>query len=96
MQWFIQDQTLAIKCILRYLQGTIKNYLYFAKRELKVRGYIGELNHWKSTIGYVFNVDTTTINWMSQIQNIILLSNIDVEYVVVIEASKKMNWLQGF
>ena len=77
-----------------------KKCLYFGKGELKVQGYLdvdfgGEVDHWRSTIGYIFTVRTTTVSWMSQIQNIVTLSTIEAEYVAVTEASKEMIWLQG-
>nr|KYP31918.1 Retrovirus-related Pol polyprotein from transposon TNT 1-94 [Cajanus cajan]KYP43455.1 Retrovirus-related Pol polyprotein from transposon TNT 1-94 [Cajanus cajan] len=57
----------AVKGILRYLRGTIEKFLYFSKGELKVQGYIdskfgGEVDHRRSTTGYIFTVSTTTIN----------------------------------
>jgi len=47
--------------------------LYFSKRELKVQDYVdanfrGEVDNQRSTSYYIFNVDTITTSWMSQIQ----------------------------
>ena len=74
--------------------------MYFGKGEVKVQGYVdadfgGEVDHRKSTKGYVFTVGNTIVSWMSQLQKIIALSTTEVEYVVVTEASKEMIWLQG-
>lgn len=86
--------------ILRYLQGTVKKCLYFTKGVLKVQGYInanfvGEIDHRRSTTCYVFVMDTTVINWMPQIQKIVVLSTIDAEYIVVKKSNKEMIWLRG-
>jgi hypothetical protein len=55
-----------VKWILRYLRGTTNRSLCFRKGELKLQGFVdpdfaGEVNHRKSTIGYVFIVGTTTV-----------------------------------
>ena len=90
----------AVKWILRYLQGTIEKCLCFGEGELKVQGYIdadfgGEVDHRRSTTGYIFNVGNTTVSWMSRLQKIVTLSTIEAKYVAMIEASKEMIWLQG-
>ena len=74
--------------------------MYFSKGELKVQGYVdtdfgGEVDHRRSTTGYIFTVGTTAVSWMSQIQKIVTLSTTEAEYVAVTEASKEMIWLQG-
>ncbi|BBG96524.1 hypothetical protein Prudu_005356 [Prunus dulcis] len=66
--------------------------LYFGKGELKVQGYVdadfgGEVDHRRSTTGYIFTVGNTT--------KIVTLSTTEAEYVAVTEASKEMIWLQG-
>ncbi|BBH04062.1 Toll-Interleukin-Resistance domain family protein [Prunus dulcis] len=90
----------AVKWILRYLQGTSEKCLYFGKGELKVQGYVdadfgGEVDHRRSTTGYIFTVGNTAVSWMSQLQKIVTLSTTEAEYVAVTEASKEMIWLQG-
>lgn len=81
-----------MKLILRYLQGTKDKCLCFSKGDLKVQGYVdadfvGEVDHRRSTTDYIFTFRTTTISWMSRIQKIVDLSNIEAAYVVVTEAS---------
>ncbi|KAK2366240.1 putative mitochondrial protein [Trifolium repens] len=90
----------AVKWILRYLRGTKEKCLCFGKGELKVQGYVdadfaGEVDHRRSTTGYIFTVGTTAISWMSRIQKIVALSTTEAEYVAVTEASKELIWLQG-
>ena len=72
--------------------------MYFGKGELKVQGYVdadygGDVDNRRSTTCYIFTVGTTTVSWMSQVQNIVALSTTEAEYVAVTEASKEMIWL---
>jgi len=90
----------AVKWILRYLRGTTEKCLYFGKGDIKVQGYVdadfgGEMDHRRSTTGYIFIVGTTAVSWMSRIQKIVALSTTEAEYVAVTEASKELIWLQG-
>jgi hypothetical protein len=50
----------------------------------------------RRTIGYVFTVGGTTVSWISKLQKVVALSTTEREYVVAIEASKEMIWLQWF
>ena len=61
-----------VKWIFKYLRGTIEKCLYFGEGELKVQGYVGadfggEVDHRKSTNGYIFTVGNTTVSWMSRL-----------------------------
>ncbi|KAI9188574.1 hypothetical protein LWI28_025413 [Acer negundo] len=89
-----------VKWILRYLRGATEKCLTFRKDKLKLKGYVdsdfaGEVDHWRSTTGYVFTLGSTAISWVSQLQKIMTISTTEVEYVVVTEASKELIWLQG-
>jgi len=85
----------AMKWILRYLRGTTKKCLTFRKDELKLEGYVdsnfaGEVDHRRSTTGYVFTLGSTAISWVSQLQKIVTIFITEAEYVVVTEASKEL------
>ena len=56
----------------------------------------GDRDNRRSTTGYVFTIGGTTINWVSKIQIVVVVSTTEVEYVAAIEASKEMIWLQRF
>jgi hypothetical protein len=89
-----------MKWILRYMRGTTKKCLTFRKDELKLKGYVdsdfvGEMDHRRSTTGYVFTLGSTAISWVFQLQKIVTISTTKVEYVAVIETSKELIWLQG-
>ena len=90
----------AIKWILRYLRDTTKKCLYFGKGEIKVEGcvdayFVGEVDHQRSTTGYIIIVGTGAVSWMSRIQKIVALSTTKAEYVAVTKANKEFIWLQG-
>ncbi|RVW84844.1 Retrovirus-related Pol polyprotein from transposon TNT 1-94 [Vitis vinifera] len=73
----------------------------FMRSSLKLQGYVdadfaGDIDSRKSTIGFVFTLGGTTISWASNLQKIVTLSTIVVEYVAATEAGKKMIWLHGF
>jgi len=90
-----------VKWILRYLRGTTEKCLTFRKDELKLEGYVdsdfaGEVDHKRSTIGYVFTFGSTAISWVSQLQKIPTISTTEAEYVAMTEASKELIWLQGY
>ncbi|KAK0572833.1 hypothetical protein LWI29_037938 [Acer saccharum] len=57
--------------------------------------FTGEVDHRRSTTGYVFTMANTAISWMSQLQKIVTISTIEAEYVAVTESSKEMIWLQS-
>ena len=50
----------------------------------------------RSTIGYVFTIGGIAVSWVSKIHIVVALSTTEAEYVVAIEASKEMIWLQRF
>ena len=90
----------AVKWIIRYLRGTIDQCLCFRKGELRLQGFAdgdftGEVDHRRSTTGYVFTLGTIAVSWVSQIQKIVALSTTEAEYMAVTEVSKEMIWLQG-
>ena len=91
----------AVKWILRYLRGSTDTCLYFVGASLKLQGYVdvdlaGDIDNRKSTIGFVFTLGGTFISWASNLQKIVALSTIEVEYVAVTEVGKKMIWLHSF
>lgn len=60
-----------VKWILRYLQGTINKCLCFKSDELTLQGFLdsdftGEIDHKRSTTGYVFTIGTTVVSWVLQ------------------------------
>jgi hypothetical protein len=56
--------------------------------------WVGDLDHRRSTSGYVFNMFGGAISWMSKRQVVVALSTTEVEYMVATHASKEVVWLQ--
>ena len=68
---------------------------------MKLQGYVdadfvGDIDSRKSTTGFVFTLGGTTISWASNLQKIVTLSTIEVEYVASTEVRKEMIWLHDF
>ena len=66
---------------------------------LDIRGFFdanwaGDLDHRRSTSGYVFNLFRGAINWMSKKQSVVAISTTEAEYMVATHASKEAVWLQ--
>ena len=90
-----------VKWILRYLKGTRSLQLCFGgDTKLTIEGYVdadhaGCSDTKKSTTGYVFTIDGGAVSWMSRLQDIVVLSFTESEYVALTEAVKEMLWLKG-
>ena len=46
-------------------------------------------------MGYVFTTAECIVRWKEELQDTMVLSTIEVEYMTAIEASKKALWLRG-
>ena len=91
----------AVKWILRHLRDSTDTCLYFTCVSLKLQGYVdadlaGDIDNRKSTTGFVFTLGGTIISWASNLQKIVALSTIEVEYVAMTEVGKEMIWLHSF
>ena len=53
----------------------------------------GDVDSSKSTSGYIYTIDGTTMSWMSKLQKCIALSYTEVEYMTIAEAGKLMIWM---
>lgn len=56
----------------------------------------GDIDSSSSTRGCVYIVGGTSINWISRLQKVVTLSIIEADYIVGIEGSKEVIWLQRF
>jgi hypothetical protein len=93
-----------IKRVFRYLRGT--TVMDCATKEdlgldrvVDIHGFVdadwaGDLDHRRSTSGYVFNLFGGEISWMRKRQTVVALSTIEVEYMATTHASKEVVWLQ--
>ena len=91
----------AAKRILRYVKGTM-NYGVFYQANLPINliGYTdsdlaGSVDDSKSVAGYVFNIGSGAISWMSKKQSVVALSTTEAEYIAASVAGCQVVWLQG-
>ena len=89
-----------VKHILKYLKGTNDAQLTFGLANATVvegytnSDYARNKDTHKSTSGYVFTYGGRAISWRSKLQEWRTLSTIEVEYIVMSEATKQEIWLQ--
>ena len=90
-----------VKWILRYLKSSSDTCLCFISASMKLQAYIdadftSDIDSRKSITGFVFTLSGTAISWASNLQKIVTLSTIEVEYVAATETGKEMIWLYDF
>jgi hypothetical protein len=93
-----------VKRVFRYLRGTTSYGLCYQGRPrldrvVDIHGFVdadwaGDLDHRRSTSGYVFNLFGGAISWMSKRQAVVALSTTEAEYMAATHASKEAVWLQ--
>lgn len=91
----------AMKWIFRYLRESFKLCLRIGGLEPVLEGYIdadmaSDLDHRKSTSGYVFTFARGAMSWQSKLQKCVALSTIETEYITATEAGKETLWLTRF
>ncbi|GJT08070.1 retrovirus-related pol polyprotein from transposon TNT 1-94 [Tanacetum coccineum] len=82
---------------IAYAVGVVSQYI--AEPDLIVKWYIdsdyaGDLVGSKSTTGYVFTVCGGTVNWVSKLQSVVVMSTTEAEYVATAQVSKEAVWLK--
>jgi hypothetical protein len=92
-----------VKRVFRYLRGTTNYGLCYQgrlglDRVVDIHGFVDadrarDLDHRRSTSGYVFNLFGGAISWMSKRHVVVALSTTEVEYMVATHASKEEVWL---
>ena len=93
-----------VKRVFKDLRRTIDHAIYYQgsvgpDKVLDLHGFIdvdwaGDLDHRRSTSGYVFNLSGGVIDWMSKKQAIVALSTTKDEGMAATHASKEVVWLQ--
>lgn len=91
---------LAVKRIFRYLKGSIDRKLVFnGKGNGDIVGFCdadwaGDLDHRKSTTGYVFKMNDAAISWNSRKQQTVAISTTEAEYMSLAAAAQEAIWLR--
>jgi hypothetical protein len=89
----------AVKRILAYISGTRKHGLLFSGSSQPLNGfsdadYGGDLDHRRSTTGYIFTHNGGPVAWCSRRQTCTTLSTTEAEYVAASETSREAIWLR--
>ena len=95
-----ESHKVALKQVLRYLQGTLSHGLIFEARPQE--GLVGysdssynvDPDDGKSTTGHIFYFGGNPITWCSQKQEIVALSSCEAEFMAATETAKQAIWLQ--
>lgn len=90
----------ALKRILKYIAGTKSHGILFkhnGNHQLcgySDADYAGDVDTRKSTSGYIFRFNDSTISWRSSLQKCVSISTTESEYVSASEAVKELVWLK--
>jgi len=85
----------AVKRIMAYLKGTLNHGIVFGKKEeeeaLQLYGYTdadyaGDLDHRRSTTGYIYKLNGGPVAWCSRRQQCTAMSTTEAEYVAALSA----------
>ena len=92
-----------MKQVFRYLHGTSDYGLCYQgrlgfDRVLDIHGFVDtywarDIDHRRSTSGYVFNLFGGAVSWMSKKQSVVALSTTEAEYMAGTHAGKEEVWL---
>lgn len=91
---------MAVKRIMRYLNGTLELGMLYSEAEKKeCVGYsdadwAGDLNDRKSTSGYIFQMSGAAISWRSKKQTCVALSTAESEYMALASAAQEAIWMR--
>ena len=80
---------IALKQILRYLNGTVKQITFDGDKPKT-----GNKDDRKSTSGYLFRIAGGPVSWRSKNQDTVALSTAEAEYLALSSAAQAMMWLR--
>ena len=89
------------KRVLRYIKGTVNYGLVFEGKSARCSliGYsdadwANDLDTRRSTSGYVFQINGSTVSWCSKRQSCVTRSSTEAEYVALSHATQEIIWLR--
>ena len=89
---------LYIVCYLAIIRDLCLTYKRMSKDRFLAYSdtdWAGDLNTWRSTMGYcIFFVDGI-VSWLSRHQRKVTLSSTEVEYVRMMEVAKQLTWIKS-
>lgn len=89
----------AVKCILRYITGTIRFGIQYSIGSLelvsfKYFNWVGSVDDWKSTSRFLYHFGYAPIAWSCKKQSTIALYSAEDEYRAAVLASHEVLWIQ--
>ncbi|CAN6580790.1 unnamed protein product [Malus baccata var. baccata] len=95
----LESHFTAVKCILRYLKGSMDLGLCFTPGSLHLQAYIdadwaGDPNDRRSTTGFVVFIGSNPISWSSKKQHIVSRSSTEAEYRAMATTTAEVVWIQ--
>lgn len=96
-----ESHMLAVKRILRYVQGTLGFGIQYRRDgEERLVGFVdsdyaGDEDDRKSTSGYTFMIGGGAVSWSSKKQPIVTLSTTEAEYVAAANGATQAIWLRN-
>ena len=96
-----EDHQNAVKNILKYLRRTKDIFLVYRGSDLKLKGYSdsssqSDFDDSKSTLGYVFTLNSGAVSQKSSKQQTVTDSTIEAKYIAASEDAKKAVWMKKF
>ncbi|XP_031255355.1 secreted RxLR effector protein 161-like [Pistacia vera] len=88
--WAAMKEEMNLLEIRIWKKGTSLDLVGFVDFDFAV-----DKNTMKSTTSYYFTLEGNYISWKSQLQPIVALSSIEVEYIAVANVFKEAVWLKG-
>ncbi|XP_057860378.2 secreted RxLR effector protein 161-like [Cryptomeria japonica] len=90
---------MAVKHIMRYLQGTLNYGLKYENIDLNLHGFTdsdwdGSVTNRKNTSGYCFSLGSAMISWISRKQSLVAQSSIEAKYITSSIAAREAIWLR--
>jgi len=95
------EQWNGLKRVLRYIKGSLKRSLFFPKNVSKysIEGYadadFGGDSDFKSTSGYLLQLNKRTVLWATRKQDTVALSTCEAEYVSLATTACDLFWLEN-
>jgi Reverse transcriptase (RNA-dependent DNA polymerase)/gag-polypeptide of LTR copia-type/Integrase core domain len=95
---------IAVKRVMRYLQGTKEYKLHYGTSDNQILELVGysdadwanDVDSRRSITGYVFMLGNNIISWATKAQPTVALSTVEAEYMAAAQAAQECIWWRNF